>query len=400
MTDKNVVKVSGMLILIIFGRSVACRVFSGGSAHDQCPSGLAWSANQSTVSSIISVFWSEHSDRRDPVCGHNFRRTSIWLGDSRLHSSAQGSEIPEHLAGTREEIKSRASFLTRNERRSMAKLIVALILVGAIHSQPPTPQSAIQTVSVTFSPDMVRSVTVRVHNKGNLDITHLSGMLTYTPYRLAAVQTRCSTTPLLFERYVFWTSPKLQNVTPTTNGKTPAEKGTLNSGEDLNFSCGVQPPTKIQTAEFAPDTVIYADQTWSGDQSTSMSAFRERKQAASDYAKLMLAVTDAEKAPDPAKRYQEILAEWLPKTGITETRTATSSTTVWRPTKEFPSVMPYRRLQDYYGQYVFAAREKDAATQKGQPTGTVQQIAKPYIELMKRRDIALGVAYHIHSEAK
>lgn len=266
-----------------------------------------------------------------------------------------------------------------------------LLLCPVVYAQPPDPKSAVTVTSVVAGEGSTNYVTVNVHNKGGKDITHLRGKLTYTPYGLAPVETECWTSTL--ERYVYATSPKLKGVTTTTNGKAPAVKGTLNAGDDLSFTCAVG-PTKIQDAEFVPETVIYADQTWSGDQLNAKAEFKARQLRAADYAKLMVAVADAEKAPDPAVRYKEILDEWEPLVGITQTPTAT----IHRQTKV--SDFPYRRLQGYYGQYVFAAKIKEAETQAGRPTGTVQQIAKPYIQLMKRRDIELGAAYHIHSEAK
>jgi hypothetical protein len=257
------------------------------------------------------------------------------------------------------------------------------------YAQPPDPDKAVAVTSVTFAPDTVSYVTVHVHNKGGKDITHLSGTLNYTPYGIAAAPIRCSTSTL--ERYVYATSPKLKGVTTTTDGKAPAVKGTLNAGEDLDFTCPVK-PTKIEKAEFVPDTVIYSDQTWRGDQDTAENEFRQRKRVAGDYGKLLIAVADAEKAPDPAARYKEILDEWEAQVGITQTPTAT----IHRQTKV--SDFPYYRLSNYYRQYLFAQKVKETETAAGRPTGTVQQIAHPYIELLKRRDIALGAAYHIHAQ--
>lgn len=267
----------------------------------------------------------------------------------------------------------------------------------------PTPDQAVKVVSVTAGPDTVSTVSVRVHNQSAMDITHLSGLLTYTPYGLRPVQVRCSTSTL--EHYAQLNHPVLRANIMKNAEKAKAEGkkvdlGTLNKNEDLTFDCGTR-PTKIEagTASFSPDTVIFADQTWSGDQPTAMNEFRLRKQKASEYGKLIAAVVDAEKAPDPLKRYQEIRQQLLPTTGIKQ---YADHTTFTQPKGGGDPTFVYNKLQNYIAEYEEYAREKAglAAHPEVKITPSLEEQLRTQIDFLKRRDATVGAAYHQHSEAK
>lgn len=280
--------------------------------------------------------------------------------------------------------------------KTALRLACSIAACVAARAQIPTPEQAVKVVSVTAGPDTVSTVTVHVHNASGKDITHLSGMLTYTPYGLPPIQTRCSTS--LLENWVYATKPRLKGFTRYDNQKKPREKGTLNQGENLDVQCGIQPPTKIEqgTATFTPDTVIFSDQTWSGDQRTAQDAFRERKRIAGEYGKVGVAVQSAEHSPDPIKRYEEILAEWLPQTGITTTAAGVQQV---RATKQFPTLAPYYRLQAYLAVHQSALREQAAQAARG-VKADLQALTKARIDQMLLLDSTIGAEFHIHSEAK
>ena len=281
-------------------------------------------------------------------------------------------------------------------------LACSIACVGA-HAQTPAPQDAVRVVSVTAGTDTVSMLSVRVHNQSGKDITHLSGLFTYTPSGLRPVQIRCSTSTL--EHYAQLAHPVLRanimkNVEKAKAEGKKVDLGTLNKDEDLTFDCGTR-PTKIQegTGSFSPDTVIFADQTWSGDQSTAMSEFRQRKQKAGEYGKLMAAVVDAEKAPDPLKRYQEILDELQPQTGIKQ---YADHTTFTQPKGGGDPTFVYYKLQNYVSEYKQFAREKAAlAAHPGvKITPSLDEQLRMQIDWLKRKDSAIGAAYHQHSEPK
>ena len=295
-----------------------------------------------------------------------------------------------------------AVMFARHPHRARARLLILLLAVAAVQAQP-IPVTVISANSMSgvnparpISPTTttVQQIESHVRNTGTKNITYLHGILIVTPDGLAPVNTPCGWD--ILEAYVYDEKLKNDALRGPQGQQLPngMSRSTFRTGEEFPLQCGFASSATIRKVDYRPDTVIFADDTWSGDQHTVQDVFSERKKTAADYAKLLGAVADAEKTTDPAARYKQILDEWQPLVGITETPTAT----IHHQTKV--SEFPYHRLANYYRQYLFAQKVKETETAAGRPTGTIQQIAHPYIELLKRRDIALGAAYHTHSEAK
>jgi hypothetical protein len=297
-----------------------------------------------------------------------------------------------------------AVMFARDPHRARARLLILLLAVAAVQAQP-IPVTVISANSmsgvnptrpISHTTTTAKQIEIHVRNTGTKNITYLHGILIVTPDGLAPVNTPCGWD--ILEAYVYDEKFKNDALRGPQDQQLPKGmlRSTFRTGEEFPLQCGFASSATIRKADYRPDTVIFADDTWSGDQNTAQNVFRNRNAKASDYAVLVKAVADAEASPDPAKRYDEILAGWQPYTGITRTPTALHIT----QTKATKYLMPYQRLQNYRGQYSYAARVQAQQAAAGKPVSSTKDLVKDYISMMLKLDIAIGAAYHIHSEAK
>ena len=270
----------------------------------------------------------------------------------------------------------------------MIRLLVSLVALGTIHAQVDPPEVAVKVISAAPVADHIQ---IHVKNASKKDITYVSGMATISlTAESVPVQTRVGIDTL--HDYILAT--KLPGLERRDSHGKKIPLATLMAGEEITKA--FKPLQGGSTVTFVPDLVIYADQTYSGNPKVADEVFRERKRIASEYGKVGKAVYDAEHSPDPASKYQETLAAWLPKTGITTTATST----VIHGTKEFPTPTPYYQLQAYAGIYTWAVQELAAQRAHGNNAVTLEALIRPRIKELLHHDSVLGASYKLHSEAK